>query len=265
MIGTLRNVAFDAPDHRALARFYAELLGGDILRESDEWAVLSTADGWRIGCQPAAGYLPPAWPSQVRPQQLHLDFQVPDVRAAAERAESLGAARTGARSAGSAGSGSDGSDGSDGEKLLVLTDPAGHPFCLCANEQAEPIRVFGVCIDCPDPVALARFYASLLSMESQYEGADGAWLSGSGPPAGSGGGAIAVNVTFQGVADFNAPRWPDPAFPQQAHLDVMVGDVDAAEVQVLELGGHRLPGAGDNWRVYVDPVGHPFCLVFDPA
>jgi catechol 2,3-dioxygenase-like lactoylglutathione lyase family enzyme len=255
MIGMLRNVAFDAPDHRALAQFYAELLGGDILGDSDEWAVLSTADGWRIGCQPAAGYLPPAWPSQVRPQQLHLDFQVADIGAAGKRAESLGAVRAVAADAAE-------SDAA-GEKLLVLTDPAGHPFCLCANEQSEPIRVFGVCIDCPDPVALARFYAPLLGMESKYAGVDGAWLSGSGT-AGSGSGAITANVTFQYVADYNAPRWPDPAFPQQAHLDVMVSDVHAAEGQVLELGGHRLPGAGDNWRVYADPAGHPFCLVFDP-
>jgi len=239
VIGTLRNVAFDAPDHGALLRFYAALLDGDILGESPEWSVMRTRDGWRIGCQPAADYRAPTWPSQQLPQQLHLDFQVPDVGAAAERARALGAASTGC---------------GDGQQLLVLTDPAGHPFCLCANDQAEPIRVFGVCIDCPDPAALARFYAALLGLESRYEGAEGAWLASENQ---------AVNVTFQGVADYNRPQWPDPAYPQQAHLCVMVDDIDVAKAEVIEFGGQSLPGSGDNWRVYADPAGHPFCLVFD--
>jgi len=249
MIGTLRNVAFDAPDHRALARFYADLLSGEMLGDSKEWTFLVTADGWRLGFQPVAGDRASTWPSQELPQQLHLDFQVPDVAAAALRVESLGATRVGGND------GDESSDSGDGQKLVVMTDPAGHPFCLCANEQDEPIRVFGACIDCPDPAGLARFYAALLSMEIRYEGDDGAWLAGDNP---------AVNVTFQGVADYNPPRWPDPAYPQQLHLDVFVHDVDTAERQVISLGALRLPGSGDNWRVYADPVGHPFCLVFDP-
>ena len=44
----------------------------------------------------------------------------------------------------------------------MLTDPAGHPFCLARNDQSEPIRVFGVNIDCPDPKTLAAFYGELL-------------------------------------------------------------------------------------------------------
>ena len=64
--------------------------------------------------------------------------------------------------------------------------------------------------------------------------------------------------------DHVAPRWPDPAFPQQAHLDVEVerADLEDAERRVLALGATRLPGDGENWRVYADPVGHPFCLVW---
>ena len=58
---------------------------------------------------------------------------------------------------------SDGGDEGDGQKLAVVTDPAGHTFCLCANEQDEPIRVFGAVRRCPDPAALARFSAALLT------------------------------------------------------------------------------------------------------
>ena len=249
MIGTLRNVAFDAPDHRALARFYADLLGGEVTGDSDEWTVIRTADGWRLGFEPVAGHRAPTWPSQELPQQLHLDFQVPDVAAAALRAESLGATRAGA------GTDTVRDEDGDDQKLIVMADPAGHTFCLCANEQDEPIRVFGACIDCPDPAGLARFYAALLGMEVRYEGDDGAWLATDSP---------AANVTFQGVADYNPPRWPDTAYPQQLHLDVFVDDVDVAEQQAIGLGAQPLPGSGDNWRVYADPAGHPFCLVFDP-
>lgn len=55
------------------------------------------------------------------------------------------------------------------------------------------------------------------------------------------------------------PRWPDPAHPAQLHCDVSVADLDTAERAVLAHGARRLaefPG----WRVYADPVGHPFCL-----
>ena len=68
-------------------------------------------------------------------------------------------------------------------------------------------------------------------------------------------------VLFQQVADYSPPRWPDPAHPQQLHLDVMVDDLDAAEAAALAIGRGRLPGGGDNWRVYADPQGKPFCLM----
>jgi hypothetical protein len=40
----------------------------------------------------------------------------------------------------------------------------------------------------------------------------------------------------------------------------MVHDIDQAEPKVLALGARRLPGQGSSFRVYADPVGHPFCL-----
>jgi hypothetical protein len=43
----------------------------------------------------------------------------------------------------------------------------------------------------------------------------------------------------------------------------MVDDVEEAEPKALALGAKRLPGEGDDFRVYADPAGHPFCLVWD--
>ncbi len=46
-------------------------------------------------------------------------------------------------------------------------------------------------------------------------------------------------------------------------LDIRVAVVDEAEPKALALGARRLPGGGGDFRVYADPVGHPFCLVWD--
>ena len=59
------------------------------------------------------------------------------------------------------------------------------------------------------------------------------------------------------------PRWPDPEHPQHEHLDIRVFDVDAAEEAVLALGATRPPADHENgFRVFTDPAGHPFCLVY---
>ena len=42
-----------------------------------------------------------------------------------------------------------------------------------------------------------------------------------------------------------------------------VDDIETAERQVLALGAERLHDEPTGFRVYVDPAGHPFCLVFD--
>ncbi|MBG6135638.1 VOC family protein [Longispora fulva] len=231
-------MVFDAQDHRGLARFYVALTGGEERYADDEWVTTFTGDGWRLGFQAAPDHVAPRWPDQAHPQQMHMDFQVADLAAATARAEELGARTI-----------------ETGASRTVLADPAGHPFCLCASEQAEPIRTFAVNIDCPDGAPLSEFYAALLGYQVKYQQDKMAWV-GTAEPAPMG------EILFQPVADYRPPRWPDPAHPQQMHLDFTVTDVDAAESRALELGATRLPGEGDNWRVYADPDGHPFCLVW---
>ena len=108
-------------------------------------------------------------------------------------------------------------------------------------------------IDAPDAHALATFYAELLGMQVQGSPGDD-WVTVTGQ---------GYRLAFQQAPDLQPPDWPDPAHPQQAHLDVRVADVDTAEPAVLALGARRLPGGGGDFRVYADPVGHPFCLVWD--
>jgi catechol 2,3-dioxygenase-like lactoylglutathione lyase family enzyme len=108
-----------------------------------------------------------------------------------------------------------------------------------------------IVLDCPDLQALARFYSELLGWP--VTGSDDDWVDvGDGAP----------RLAFQLAPDHQPPQWPDPARPQQFHLDVRVEDVEVAEKAVLALGATRLPGEGEDFRVYADPAGHPFCLIW---
>jgi hypothetical protein len=48
----------------------------------------------------------------------------------------------------------------------------------------------------------------------------------------------------------------------QFHLDFSVDDLDSAERATLALGATKFDEqpSPDNFRVFADPVGHPFCL-----
>jgi catechol 2,3-dioxygenase-like lactoylglutathione lyase family enzyme len=108
--------------------------------------------------------------------------------------------------------------------------------------------------DCPDPRALAAFYAEVLGMQVNEDSEE--WVVIGLEPG-------ARQLAFQRAPAWKPPRWPDPGQPQQLHLDIRVDDVDAAERAVLALGARRLPGERETgFRVFADPVGHPFCLVF---
>jgi len=111
----------------------------------------------------------------------------------------------------------------------------------------------GVMLDCPDAGELSAFYAELLGKPVTYAGEGVAMIGEDG----------AQPVLFQQVTEYHAPRWPDPAYPQQFHLDVTVDDVDVAEAAVLKLGATSLSSGGVNWRVYADPADKPFCLCWD--
>lgn len=61
-----------------------------------------------------------------------------------------------------------------------------------------------------------------------------------------------------------APEWPDGT-PQQIHLDLWVDEFGAAHDTVMALGAKLLKlvediESPDNYQVYADPAGHPFCL-----
>ena len=229
----LELVALDAPDIESLATFYTELTGGDVVRKIPDWITVRLTSGQEIAFQLAPDHVPPQWPGQEHPQQLHVDLLVDGHEAAAARAVQLGATRL-----------------ADGASWITLADPAGHPFDLIQREGIGPgMELYAVTLDAPDASALARFYAQLLELEVGYDGPEGALVAGS-----------PTSLMVQQIDGYRAPQWPDPAEPQQAHLDILVDDLDAGEERALSLGATRLDAGGQTWRVFADPAGHPFCL-----
>jgi catechol 2,3-dioxygenase-like lactoylglutathione lyase family enzyme len=115
---TRQIIVFDAADLAAESSFWAGLLDGTV-EADDDWHSVLVDGEWRLGVQLAPNHVPPDWPDGT-PQQIHLDLYVDDVKAAHERAISLGARLLKpARDL----------DASQGYQ--VYADPAGHPFCFC--------------------------------------------------------------------------------------------------------------------------------------
>ncbi len=119
------------------------------------------------------------------------------------------------------------------------------------------IRVLA--LECRDPAPLAAFWSAALDREIVQRDDD--WWSLEPGPGGS-------HLGFQVVPTYEPPPWPGRNGEQQAHLDIEVDDLDEATAAVVALGARPQtdvidPGE-EAWRVFLDPAGHPFCLVTLP-
>jgi catechol 2,3-dioxygenase-like lactoylglutathione lyase family enzyme len=123
-------VTIAAARPRELARFYANLLGWEVTAEEPARPGKPAEDGWPQVKPPSGAsgmtlnfefddyFRPPVWPSvegQQSPSQ-HLDIGVQDLDAAVAWATEQGAALA---------------DYQPQERVRVMIDPDGHPFCLC--------------------------------------------------------------------------------------------------------------------------------------
>ncbi|MEU4927133.1 VOC family protein [Streptomyces yokosukanensis] len=123
---------------------------------------------------------------------------------------------------------------------------------------ASVARFRNVVLDCPDPLALAAFYAAVAGGEPHAE--DEEWVVLQVPDG--------PRLGFQRVEGYTAPEWPRADVNgQQFHLDFDAGStwaqIDAAHERVLALGARPLDLTGretKDFQVYADPAGHPFCL-----
>lgn len=111
----LGSISFDCDDPQPLARFWAELIGGEIAFSSDDFVAVKTDLGW-ISTVRVPDYRPTTWPNGAVPKQLHLDLAVDNLEAAESEAIRLGAVRPDYQP--------------DPDRWRVMIDPSGHPFCL---------------------------------------------------------------------------------------------------------------------------------------
>jgi len=123
------SVTIGAPAPRDLASFYARMLGWPVTVEEparpgfpsqDGWAQLRPPDGKpgpTLNFEYEAQYTAPVWPSEAGKQHItvHLDIAVNDLDAAVAWAIEAGATPA---------------DYQPRERVRVMLDPAGHPFCL---------------------------------------------------------------------------------------------------------------------------------------
>jgi len=116
------------------------------------------------------------------------------------------------------------------------------------------VSLRSVVIDCPDPPALASFYAQLL--DGRLHATDPQWCEVHFD-------GLKFKLSFQQVGSYQPPEWPDGS-PQQSHLDFTVSDLRAASLRAVALGasvlGQQVEEPGCSFIVHADPSGHPFCL-----
>lgn len=118
---------------------------------------------------------------------------------------------------------------------------------------------WGVVIDAPDPPALGRFYVELLGWKIFKEEPNHVTLA---PPDG------VAYLAIQSAPGYVPPVWPAIEGQQQMmmHLDVEVGELDAAIAEAIELGATVAEyQPQEDVRVMLDPAGHPLCLYVDTS
>lgn len=118
---TLGDVTVDCREPEKLRDFYAGMAGWE-RRVMYDWPAAITDSGLVIlfmGCD--FEYVPPVWPEKPGEQQkqMHFNFGVDDLPSAVEESIRLGAKKAAIQYG--------------GDRFVTMTDPEGHPFCLCGK------------------------------------------------------------------------------------------------------------------------------------
>lgn len=117
-----KMTVLDAPDIDAEAAFWAGLLDGTV-EGGHRWRNIWIDSNWQLGVQLAADHVPPTWPDNRIPQQIHFDLYVVGIEALdaahAKVIELGGRVLRPVR------------DRTADHGCQVHASPAGHPFCVC--------------------------------------------------------------------------------------------------------------------------------------
>ena len=112
----LAAVIVDCRDASPMLAFYQAACGGKIVRRDDDLTWLKVG-GVRVIFREVEDYQAPTWPSSDIPMQVHLDFFADDLDETETLLRELGATTPDHQP-------------HRGDGLVIMLDPAGHPFCI---------------------------------------------------------------------------------------------------------------------------------------
>ena len=121
-LASLGWITIDCADAAAQAEFYAAALGWKITFSEGPYSGISDGS-LTIEFNAIEGYQPPSWPDEHGSKQFHLELMVDSLDDAAATLLAAGAAQPEFQPG--------------GDRFRVLTDPAGHPFCIIDRAVAE--------------------------------------------------------------------------------------------------------------------------------
>ena len=114
-LASLGWITIDCDDADAQAQFYHEALGWEITFSEGPYSGISDGS-LTIEFNAVEGYQRPQWPDIGGAKQFHLELMVDDLDQTAAALLAAGAAQPEFQPGGA--------------RFRVLTDPAGHPFCI---------------------------------------------------------------------------------------------------------------------------------------
>ena len=116
-----------------------------------------------------------------------------------------------------------------------------------------------VVLDSDNSEQLSAFYEQLLGWVRLPHSPDDEWIVVNNGKKGG-----FPELIFQQIENYVRPTWPDVSGKQSqmVHLDFHVDDMEEGVRHALACGAQLSPiQLEDDWRVMLDPAGHPFCIL----
>ncbi len=238
MATRMYSVVIDAPDPSALGRFWSEATGWPIALALPDEVVVEPPEG-----EPGiALVIVPVDDPKVGKNRIHLDLSSDSPEHQAELVERV--RRAGATPV---------DIGQGAVPWVVLADPDGNEFCILEPREtyADVGPVAAICLDSPDPEALAGFWTVASAWPIVHRGAHGVALAAPDRPG-----------PRLEILEVHDPK----VVKNRVHLDVAPeeGDDHAAEVERLRALGATDADVGQGEQTWVglaDPDGNEFCVL----
>jgi len=113
----LAAVTIDCQDPVPMIAFYQAMADGQITRYFKDGGANITIGTTSVNIRHVEDFKAPTWPSPDVPMQIHFEFYIDDLQQAEARLQRIGATTAGHQPHNQPG-------------MLVMLDPAGHPFCI---------------------------------------------------------------------------------------------------------------------------------------